>query len=92
MSDKLKNKGKGSHHAYYLEYPTVEILEEVAPRKTPFTQSPMFWVGWIMTAFLTYALFQAYGKIQIVTDSWDAIHGLYEQNEQYLPEYQVLCK
>lgn len=28
----------------------------------------------------------------MVTDSWDAIHDLYKQNEQYLPEYQVLCK
>ena len=41
---------------------------------------------------IAYGVSQTYGKIEVVTNASDYLYDLYKANEQYIPEYYILCK
>ena len=75
-----------------IAHPTVEILQDATPKKDEGLVSLRTTLFCVVIAFCAYFTKEMYGKSEIVTESIDYAHDLYNRNKENLPPPEYMCK
>ena len=97
MSQDNNDKGKVSSSQLSITETIITQLEVekeeiIVKKKDPTAKNLVLWLGWAGISLLGYVLYEVYGQTEAVTSAKECILSYYKQIEDYIPEYEMLCK